>query len=129
MAFREIGGQKTYHKFNETKPGTVLVEGIFRREFQGRFGTQYEYEQESGEIVVLSASGQLRYKMEFIREGDRVKITYKGKEVLESGTYKGSTAHQFEVLRDDDFNESSLSPDSHEEEVDDLEEDDDFGDL
>ena len=129
MAFREIGGQKTYHKFNETKPGTVLVEGIFRREFQGRFGIQYEYEQDSGEIVVLSASGQLRYKMDFIREGDRVKITYKGKEVLESGTYKGSTAHQFEVLRDDDFNESSLSPkDSHDAEEDDLEEDE-FGDL
>lgn len=124
MAYREIGGAKTYHKFNETKPGTVLVEGIFRREFKGKFGTQYEYENDNGEIVVLSASGQLRYKMDFIREGDKVKITYVGKEILQNGTYKGRPAHQFTVLRDEEFNESSL----HEDE-DSFDDDEEFDDL
>lgn len=132
MAFREIGGQKTYHKLSETKPQTVLVEGIFRREFTGKYGKQYEYEQDSGEIVVLSATGQLRYKMDFIREGDRVKITYEGQEILQNGIYKGRPAHQFTVLRDDEFNESSLHEESEDNDEDDTEDesfDDDLGEL
>lgn len=127
MAYREIGGQKTYYRLNETKPGTVLVEGIFRREFRGKYGEQYEYEADDGRIIVLSATGQLRYKMDFIREGDRVKITYEGQEILTNGTYKGRPAHQFTVLCDDSFSESSLQETSTEDDLDEL--DEEFSDL
>ena len=127
MAYKEVGGQKTYYKLKETKPGTVLVEGIYRREFTGKYGQQYEYENDDGRIVVLSATGQLRYKMDFIREGDRVKITYDGQEILQNGLYKGRPAHQLTVLRDEEFDESSL-PEEPNEPEDDLG-DEEFGDL
>ena len=129
MAYREVGGQKTYYKLNETEPGTTLVEGIFRREFRGKYGQQYEFEADDGRIIVLSATGQLRYKMDFIREGMRVKIVYEGQEILSNGTYKGRPAHQFTVLADDDYQDSSPSFDSDSEDDSLSEDDEDFTDL
>lgn len=121
MAFKEVGGQKKYFKFAECEIGEVLVEGEYHREIMGKYGIQYEFLNHDGEIHVLNGSGQLKYKMDFIREGDKVLITYEGSEVLTKGAMVGKSAHQFKILRDDD-----ASPDrSNDSDDDDIGE---FGD-
>lgn len=113
MAFKEIAGKKNYTKYKECEPGDVLVEGVFLGERTGRYGVQYEFESDNGSIEVLNSAGLLNHKMQYIREGDRVKIIYDGSEMLTSGPMKGKDAHQFTVYRDDEGNEYS------DEEIDD----------
>lgn len=98
--YQEIAGSKTYIKYKDCEAGDVLVEGKFRRDFQGRFGIQYEFEKDNGDIVVLNSAGHLNYKMDFISEGMKVKIIYDGVSILENGPMKGKSAHQFKVFRD-----------------------------
>lgn len=125
MAYQEVGAKRTYHKFKDLEPGTVVVEGVFKRTIQSRYGDQYEFEADDGEVHVLNKSGQLAYKMDFIREGDRAKIIYEGQEMLENGLYKGKMAHQFTVLRDDSFDESAIT----DSDDDDLDLDEELDDL
>jgi len=106
MGFKEVGGRKKYFKFAECEIGEVLVEGEYHREVQGKYGIQYEFLNIDGEVHVLNGSGQLKYKMDFIREGDKVKITYEGSELLTKGPMAGKSAHQFKILRDDDASPS-----------------------
>jgi hypothetical protein len=98
MALREVGGKKHYPKFKDCEEGEVLVDGVFRREIMGKYGEQYEFENGDGEIIVLNAAGQLRYKMDFVKEDQAVKIIYDGQIILESGAMKGRPAHQFKVF-------------------------------
>ena len=83
MAFKEIAGKKNYRKYADCEEGDVLVEGVFLRQVQGRYGVQYEFESDNGSIEVLNSAGLLNHKMQYIREGDRVKIIYDGSEILE----------------------------------------------
>lgn len=124
MAYKEVGGHKSYPKFKETEPGSVLVEGVYHREIESRYGKQFEFENDDGSIIVLNAAGQLKYKMDFVREGDRVKIIYVGEEILQNGAMKGRPAHQFTVLRDDDGTEPEDTSDQGLDEFDDDLEDD-----
>ncbi len=100
--FKEIAGNKKYFKYAECEVGQVLVEGRFIRDFQGRFGIQYEFENKDGEIHVLNSSGQLNYKMEFVKPNEIVQVIYDGMILLTKGPMKGKDAHQFKVLRNDD---------------------------
>ena len=102
MGYKEVGGQKKYFKFKECEIGEVLVDGEYHREIMGKYGIQYEFLNNDGEIHVLNGSGQLKYKMDFIREGDKVQITYEGEIELTKGAMAGKSAHQFKILRDDD---------------------------
>lgn len=109
MAFKKIGGQKKYFKYAECEIDEVLVEGEYHREVEGKFGVQYEFLNKDGEVHVLNGSGQLKYLMDFVKEGDIVRISYKGMELLTKGAMAGKEAHQFELERDSD-----ASPDSDE---------------
>lgn len=111
MAFKEVGGAKKYFKYNELEQGDVLVEGKFSKSFQGRFGVQYEYLNKCGSVHVLNSSGQLNYLMDFVEEGDTVKIVYDGTFKLTKGSFAGKDAHQFKLFRDDDGEEQSEVPD------------------
>lgn len=105
MAFKEIAGTKKYFKYADCDKGDVLVEGKFLREIQGKYGVQYEFMDNSGDMVVLNKAGQLDYKMEFIRPGDVLKIVYEGKIVLDKGPMAGKDSNQFTLMRDDDLSE------------------------
>lgn len=102
MAFKEVAGTKKYFKYSECEKGDVLVEGKFIRDFEGKFGIQYEFEHKTGDIHVLNSSGQLNYKMDFVNPGERVMIIYDGSIILEKGAMKGKMAHQFKLLRDEE---------------------------
>ena len=105
MAFQEVAGQKKYVKYGDCSKGDVLVEGKFIRDIQGKYGIQYEFMNEDGDVVVLNKAGQLDYKMEFIRPGDVLKITYEGMILLDKGPMAGKDSHQFTLMRDDDLSE------------------------
>ncbi len=113
MAFEKIGGVKKYIKYAECEKGDVLVEGTFLKDFQGKYGVQYEFNGKDG-ITVLNSSGHLNYLMDFVNEGDKVKIVYDGTVEMTKGPMKGKMAHQFELYRD-----SSSDPEAETEEVDD----------
>lgn len=110
--YREVGGQKNYWKFKDTDPDTVMVDGVYRREIISKYGPQYEFENDDGTIQVLNAAGQLKYKMDFVESGDRVKVIYRGEVILESGHMKGRPAHQFTVLKAEaDYSEDEVVSD------------------
>ncbi len=100
MAYEDIGGQKVYVKFKECKVDEVLVEGVFTAEIQGKYGVQFEFADATGRIIVLNGSGQLKHKMQWIKPGDKVKITYMGEELLKTGAMAGKLAHQTRVQKD-----------------------------
>lgn len=120
MGFQEVGGKRSYPKFKETEPGTELVNGKFLREITGKYGAQFEFEQEDGNIVVLNGSGQLKYKMDFIQPNDRVKVVYEGEVVLDSGMMKGKTAHQFTVMRDSSYDSTDLADEDEDDDDTDI---------
>ena len=105
MGFKEVAGTKSYVKYVDCEKGQVLVTGKYIRDIQGKYGVQYEFMAESGEVVVLNKAGSLDYKMEFINEGDKIQVIYDGTVKLTKGAFAGKDAHQFKVLRDDDLSE------------------------
>ena len=117
--YREVGGKRTYPKFKECEEGDVLVDGVFRRSVDGKYGEQFEFENHDGEVVVLNGAGQLKYKMDFVKVGDNVKIIYEGEQILETGAMRGRPAHQFKVFLKDGDDEPGQDTD---DELDDFEE-------
>ena len=98
--YEEIGGKKEYPKYKACKVDEVLVEGTFFAEIDGKYGMQFEYHTDCGRVIVLNGSGQLKHKMQWIRPGDKVKITYLGEELLKTGAMAGKSAHQLRVQKD-----------------------------
>ena len=95
----EIGGRKIYCKYAQKKPGDVLVDGKFLRDFQGKYGIQWEFLGNDGEIYVLNSAGQLNYKMDaYVSPGDMVQIIYEGMILLDKGPMSGKDSHQFKLI-------------------------------
>ena len=99
---REIAGNKKYPKFADMQVGETVVKGEFLREIEGRFGPQFEFMSEEGDIVVVNGNGQIKHKMQFIKEGQNIEIEYAGLIVLEAGAMKGKDCHQFKFFDLDD---------------------------
>jgi succinyl-CoA synthetase alpha subunit len=91
--------------------GTVLVNGdkyVGTQEMNGKNGpfTSYLFESDTGEIISIGASGQLKYKMETESEvqiGERIHLTFLGKEMI-----KGRECNQFELLVEDTSEEMAV---------------------
>ena len=103
MVFRSVTGHKNYFKYSECYPGQILVEaGTFIGSEDGRYGIQHEYRLASGEIVVLNSAGHLNWQLEhYGKTGGVYNVVYLGTDVLESGAFKGKTAHKFDLQFDD----------------------------
>lgn len=104
MAFREVGGRKKYYELKKCSKGQVLVEGTYLSDVVGRFGKQFDFESESGEIVCFGGK-HLEHKMQFVKPGTKCKVVYDGMIILEKGDRQGNPAHQFIVLVDSAFDE------------------------
>tara|TARA_Y100001954_G_scaffold237041_1_gene299524 strand:- start:1324 stop:1716 length:393 start_codon:yes stop_codon:yes gene_type:complete len=94
--FQNVGDTK-YFKYKECEPGQMLVTGEFIKEFEGLYGTQYEYLDDDGSPVVLNAAAKLNAKMKFANPGDRVRIEYDGETEVMTGPMKGKPMHLFKV--------------------------------
>ena len=98
-------GNIDYLKLNDIEPGTIIVN---EQKFLGtkestRFAGQFSYLFDNGDDrkIGVPGAGKLKFLMEGIEEGDVVLIKYLGKTKIESGNYKGTNAHDFEVLVED----------------------------
>lgn len=80
----------------EIKPGD-LVAGVYVKSFvDEKFGkTNFVILTKTGEIVLTG--GNLGSRMNEVKPGAYVEITYKGKSEMKSGKWKGTKAHNFTV--------------------------------
>lgn len=101
MAFEAIPTGRRYPKWGECTAGEVVVEGVFKEKFKGRFGAQYLFSTETGDVV-LSKSGQFDNQMEKVTPGQIVRVVYGGKDVMKNGPFKGKEVHRIAVLVDKD---------------------------
>ncbi len=101
---QEVGSKTNYFKYAECEEGQTLVDKmVYKGESQGRFGRQNNFVG-GGEKTVLNSAGQLNYKLdEFVTEGDTVSVIYDGTEILESGSFKGKSVHNFKVILHDEI--------------------------
>jgi len=99
MEFRSVGGQKKYLKYSECEAEDILVQGKYLGTSPNKFGNDnHDFKPAEGPIVCLNSAGHLNYLMENnVQVGDMVQVTYKGKEMLEQGAFKGKESHQFDV--------------------------------
>lgn len=91
-AEKEKGYYKSLNK-GETITGvyTGSAENIYKKQ-------DYTIRQSNGEEVVLASAGNLGARMSQVPVGSYVEITYKGTNALKTGPFKGTQAHNFDVL-------------------------------
>jgi hypothetical protein len=103
MAFEEIkqGNFKetTWVNSQETEPGAVMAEGFYCKPYVGgKFKTKkYIIADIDGTVKGVGTGGGLDKSMLQVNPGDYCRITYKGKQVIEKGEWKGTKAHTFKV--------------------------------
>lgn len=106
MAFRKVSDPAKYFDFKTTKAGTVLVQnGVYVGAKEGNFGlTHYFRDKEGAKEKVGISGGQLNYLVENgeIEEGCSYRVTFDGKDLLQSGPYKGKEVNKFSVELDED---------------------------
>lgn len=122
--FEQIGGKRVFRPWKSWTPGDSIT-GKFTGTFDDDYGkTNYEIVVESvdfeegsvpyktnagkegtyeaplkSEIFVLSACGSLDNAMDKVDEGDIVRVTYTGQEVLKKGKFAGKNFHTMKVER------------------------------
>ena len=100
---------------NEWKKGQVLVQdGEYIGDSPNQYGKDnHNFKERDGTIVCLNASGQLDFILsEQVSKGDRCRITFAGKTIIEKGKFQGKEANSFEVR--------VKRAERHEEEIDEV---------
>lgn len=108
--YQKVGGPKKFVKPKDCTKGEVIVEGKYIGRSYNKYGKEnFDFKPEEGPIVSINHAGHLNYMIEnYVVIGDSVRVTYAGKEALESGDYKGVESHQFEVeVSEDDLKDGS----------------------
>lgn len=105
--FKEIGGSASFRKWSEFKQGETL-EGYYRgrgkEDVYGKRAFLFDITFTSfdaslvGKKLGLNEMGNLNSKMENVKEGDYIMMSYEGKYKLEKGPYKGKESHVVKVL-------------------------------
>ena len=83
----------------------VVVEGTYVESIPNQFDdkkSDYKFTDEKGSMIIINGAGNLGFKMKNINAGDYVQISYNGKKEIAKGKMKGTMAHNFEVLRDEE---------------------------
>lgn len=96
----EKSTQGKFIKYSECTPNQVLVEGEYLGQVTNKFNPSkpnLKFKNNNEEIIILPASGQLNYAFQDTEIGTLVCVTYKGKEKIEKGTFKGKEANAFKI--------------------------------
>jgi len=92
-------------KLAEEKKTGIVLEGTYVESLPNQFNKDkldYKFTDEKGGMIVLNGAGNLGFKMKNVNAGDFVQISYNGKKEISKGKMKGTMAHNFEVLRDEE---------------------------
>ena len=91
-------------KLAEAGTTGVILEGTFVGSVPNSFDDQkldYKFEKEDGGLVILNGAGNLNYNMKQVDIGEYIRVSYEGKQEITKGAYKGRSAHNFKVERED----------------------------
>lgn len=104
MTFKRVSGARKYFKYAECAPGQKLIEnGVYLGPEDGKFGIQHLFRGTDGVTTVLNSAGHLNWLLKaHVTAGQRVNVTYVGKDTLPGGKFEGKEAHGFELDVDDD---------------------------
>jgi hypothetical protein len=102
VVFNELGGAVSYINVAPNgKPafnaGDVIIEGVFKKTFQGKFGLQHEF-MVGTDKKVLNGFGSINYKLQDIEPNTTVRVVYNGKQKLTKGKMAGKDFHDCKLL-------------------------------
>jgi hypothetical protein len=107
--FQQVMGKSAFKPWSKWSPGDFLV-GKYVSQSVDKFDKpNYKVEvieaqfdegdhPNAGEYFTLNANGSLNKAMESVKEGDIIKVIYKGEETVSKGKYAGKKFHALEVL-------------------------------
>ena len=107
--FRTVMGQSSYKSWKNWEEGDYLV-GKYVSQHEDNYGKpNYKVEvieagfssgdaPKAGAMFTFNSSGALNKAMDEVKEGDVIKVIYKGEETINKGKYKGKAFHSMEVL-------------------------------
>lgn len=80
----------------------VILEGEFLGTVENPMSKNSDFKFSTADgITVINRSGTLAKRMELINPGTLCQVVYNGQAEISTGAYKGTLAHQFEVLVED----------------------------
>jgi hypothetical protein len=98
MSWSEVGGMVRFIKPAQCACDDVLVEGKYLGKAKNDYGEYHKFQQFSGENVAIRG-GHLDFLIsQGVKEGQEVKVVYKGEHTLEDGKFKGKPTHRFQVF-------------------------------
>lgn len=97
--FRTSAPKKTPKSPFKVLESGQVIEGTFERSFiSGKYqNPTYIIRLTDGTLAGLASTGSLKKGMSKLAEGSKVKIVYNGMQVIKSGQWEGSDAHNFIV--------------------------------
>lgn len=100
MSFEQVQTSVTYVKPAECTKGQVMAEGWYCTPLETKFGITHMIRTEHGGMIGVNSFGHLDYALKAIKEGDFIRITYDGKDVIKTGEWKNVAAHRCIVAID-----------------------------
>jgi hypothetical protein len=90
----------------DLKAGAVAATGIYSEAVANPRTKKTDYKileldengEETGETTIINAGGNLGYRMKDISVGEIIQIVYLGKSPMSKGAFKGTLAHNWDVL-------------------------------
>lgn len=96
---RSIGQNKWIIASKDLEEGDVVFEKAkYLGEEEGAMGPYHVFKDLNDKETYNIGGGHLHYLCQQISEGDIIKLTYVGEEVVESGKWKGKSTHKYEML-------------------------------
>ena len=80
----------------------VVMEGEFIATVPNKFSPDkpdFKFMKDDGSIVIVNQCGSLNKQMGKVEIGDYLQISYVGKKILTTGSFKGKSCHEFKVLK------------------------------
>jgi len=106
------GGGVTYVRPNLMKVGEK-ISGTYLGSEEDRFEKLgHKVRASDGSLKIINGTGQLDALLERVTVGSEIDVTYKGKNKIENGQWKGTEAHTFEVYADRPVVNAPKVPDS-----------------
>ena len=102
----ETPGKKSniqYYRASNMEPGQAVENLKYLESTLDQFDKPaHTFEDAEGNTVVFNSSGMLDKKMKMVNPGTIIDIIYSGSAVMKEGKYKGTKAHVFKVLVNDE---------------------------
>ena len=107
--FKTVMGSTSYRPWKNWEESDYLV-GKYVSQHEDNYGKpNYKVEvieagfstgeaPKAGTMFTFNSSGALNKAMDEVKEGDIIKVIYKGEDTISKGKYKGKAFHSMEVL-------------------------------